>query len=115
MQEVRRAGERGSADHGWLRSCHSFLFADYYDPEHVEFGPLRVINEDRVTPGAGFGTHSHRDMEMISYVLEGELKRLIDALPPEPQNESEKLHARHVWAESIEARTFAFIAPQTLT
>ena len=71
MQEVRRAGERGSADHGWLRSFHSFLFADYYDPEHVEFGPLRVINEDRVTPGAGagFGTHSHRDMEMISYCV----------------------------------------------
>ena len=73
MQEIRRAGDRGYADHGWLKSFHSFSFADYYDPEHVEFGPLRVINEDRVSAGAGFGTHSHRDMEIISYVLKGEL------------------------------------------
>jgi quercetin 2,3-dioxygenase len=73
MLEIRRASDRGYADHGWLRSFHSFSFADYRDPRHVEFGALRVINEDRVVPGAGFGTHGHRDMEIVSYVLEGEL------------------------------------------
>jgi quercetin 2,3-dioxygenase len=102
MFEIRRSDARGRADHGWLQSRHSFSFAEYYDPANVQYGVLRVLNEDRVAPGKGFDTHGHRDMEIVSYVLAGQLEHRDSmgngsVIVPGNPSASEPVHFLQIW------------------